>query len=165
MSILSFDHVHLYASDPEATMDFYRRHFGAERVGGSTNAAGDKNHFLILGGQLLVVSAPPSAWSNVAAAPSVAQRQFGFSHLGLNVESVDDQLTELSNGGVQILEPARQSGLIRYAYVAAPDGVVIELTQYVVPTRLKPLVPLLAVYNKVVHAVRRRLLLTATGAS
>jgi catechol 2,3-dioxygenase-like lactoylglutathione lyase family enzyme len=163
MRILSFDHVHLHAVQPEATIEFFREHFGAERVGGSTNVAGDKNHFLILGGQLLVVSAAPTAAGAVdTAGPS---RRHGIAHVGFNVASVDASLTELAAAGVTILEPAQQSGLIRYAYIAAPDGVVIELTEYVVPRRLKPLVPLLAGYNKLVHAIRRRLLLTATGKS
>lgn len=166
MNVLSFDHVHVYAADPERAIAFYRAHFGAERVGATANADGDENHFLVLGGQLLVVSAPPRAFvaARAAAAGADAKRgPFGLAHIGFNVADVDATLAELSAAGVPVLEPARQSGLIRYAYVGGPDGVAIEITQYILPARLRPLAPVLAGYNKLVHAIRRRLLVTAVG--
>lgn len=166
MNVLSFDHVHLYAADPERAIAFYRDHFGAERVGATANADGGENHFLLLGGQLLVVSAPPRAFRAAAAEaelPDAKRSPYGLAHVGFNVADVEATLAELTAAGVPVLEPARQSGLIRYAYVGGPDGVAIELTQYILPARLRPLAPVLAGYNKLVHAIRRRLLLTAVG--
>ena len=72
-------------------------------------------------------------------------------------------LAELSAAGVQVLQSVRESGLIRYACVGGPGGVAIELTQYILPARLRPLAPVLAGYNKAVHAIRRQLLRTAVG--
>lgn len=164
MNVLSFDHVHVYAADPERAIAFYTGHFGAERVGGVTNADGDENNFLVLGGQLLVVSVAPRALLRSAVGTGAgAAGPYGLAHIGFNVADIDATLAELSAAGVQVLQSARESGLIRYAYVGGPDGVAIELTQYVLPARLRPLAPVLAGYNKAVHAIRRQLLRTAVG--
>ena len=81
----SFDHVHLYAADPEATITFYVEVLGAERLGVIPSSSGGGNHFLILGGQYLVISAfhltsrqpsrPRSAMAR--AAPASASRIWG----------------------------------------------------------------------------------------
>ena len=164
MNVLSFDHVHVYAADPERAIAFYTGHFGAERVGAVPNADGDDNHFLVLGGQLLVVSAAPRALLRSAVGTGGgAAGPYGLAHIGFNVADVDATLAELSAAGVQVLQSVRESGLIRYAYVGGPDGVAIELTQYILPARLRPLAPVLAGYNKAVHAIRRQLLRTAVG--
>ncbi len=58
-------------------------------------------------------------------------RRFGVAHFGLRVEDVDASVTELRAGGVRILGPTvREPSGLTCAYLAAPDGVVIELTQY-----------------------------------
>jgi catechol 2,3-dioxygenase-like lactoylglutathione lyase family enzyme len=167
MNVLSFDHVHVYAADPERSIAFYTGHFGAERVGGTTNADGDENHFLVLGGQLLVVSVAPRVLLERArergADDGAPAGPYGLAHIGFNVADVDATLAGLAAAGVEVLQPARASGLIRYAYVGGPDGVAIELTQYVLPPRLRPLAPVLAGYNRAVHAIRRQLLRTAVG--
>ena len=49
----------------------------------------------------------------------------------------------------------KQGGIVRYAYVQAPDGVVIELTAYKVKGALRAALPVLAAYNRLVHAARR----------
>ncbi len=47
------------------------------------------------------------------------------------------------------------SGAIRYVYFTAPDGVVVELTEYVLPPALRPLLAALNVFNRSVHRARR----------
>ena len=43
-------------------------------------------------------------------------------------------LAELSDSNVRILsQPVREQSGLTYAYIAAPDGVVVELTQYESP--------------------------------
>jgi catechol 2,3-dioxygenase-like lactoylglutathione lyase family enzyme len=56
---------------------------------------------------------------------------FGVAHFGLRVADVDAAIAELSASGVRVLgETVREPSGLTYAYVAAPDGVVVELTQY-----------------------------------
>ena len=56
---------------------------------------------------------------------------FGVAHFGLRVEDIFAAIAELSASGVRVLaEPQSEPSGLTYAYIAAPDGVVIELTQY-----------------------------------
>jgi lactoylglutathione lyase len=56
---------------------------------------------------------------------------FGVAHFSLRVEDVRAAIAELSASGVRVLsQPVREPSGLTYAYVAAPDGVVVELTQY-----------------------------------
>ena len=56
---------------------------------------------------------------------------FGVAHFGLRVADVDAAIAELSAAGVRILsQPIQEESGLTYAYIAAPDGVVVELTQY-----------------------------------
>ena len=51
--------------------------------------------------------------------------------MGFRVESVDTAIAELTASGVRVLsETIREPSGLSYAYIAAPDGVVVELTQY-----------------------------------
>ena len=139
----ALDHLHVYASDPEATIAFYERWFGAERVGKLGTRDGRTNEFLVLGGQVLVISAfPPGLRSHEP--PEVGDgaltNGFGVSHLGINVADLDGLVARLRAGGVYVHDEPVTTGAIRYVYLSAPDGVILELTQYVVPRHLKPAV-------------------------
>jgi catechol 2,3-dioxygenase-like lactoylglutathione lyase family enzyme len=161
MNVQAFDHVHVYAADPERTIRFYEGHFGAERLGTLRNAIGDANTFVLLGGQLLVIGGFPPGMSAAPPAPAADGARangFGVAHIGINVDDVDAAVRELEDAGVRVLSPVKQGGIVRYAYVEAPDGVVLELTAYRVTGALRVALPLLAGYNRVVHATRRALL-------
>jgi catechol 2,3-dioxygenase-like lactoylglutathione lyase family enzyme len=50
------------------------------------------------------------------------------------VADVRTALEELSSSGVRVLsQPVEEPSGLTYAYLAAPDGVVVELTQYESP--------------------------------
>jgi catechol 2,3-dioxygenase-like lactoylglutathione lyase family enzyme len=164
MRVAAFDHVHIYAADPAATLAFYKRHFGAEHLGGLPNAQGGVNEFLLLGGQLLVVGAFPPGMAPTKAPPAgdgALAAGFGVAHVGINIDDVDGAVREFETAGVPVLSPVRQGGMIRYAYIQAPDGVVIELTAYRVKGALRAALPVLAGYNRLVHAARRALVKAA----
>jgi len=134
MKVHSLDHIHIYAADPEESAQFYTRHLNATPVHRNTNINGDLRIFLALGGQILVVGSFPSGMAP-AGPPNVGDgaydHGFGVAHLGLRVEDVFAAIAELSASGVRVLaEPKSEPSGLTYAYIAAPDGVVIELTQY-----------------------------------
>ena len=130
----SLDHIHIYAAEPEESARYYERHFEAKPFLRNTNSNGDSRIFLALGGQVLVLGSFPSGL--VPAPPPEAGdgaycHGFGVAHFGLRVANVDTAIAELSESGVRILsQPVREPSGLTYAYIAAPDGVVVELTQY-----------------------------------
>ncbi len=134
MQVESLDHIHIYAAEPEESARFYQHHFEAKPVLRNTNANGDIRIFLALGGQLLVVGSFPTGLTPTSP-PEVGDgaysHGFGVAHFGLRVADVGAAIEELSASGVGVLsQPVREPSGLTYAYVAAPDGVVVELTQY-----------------------------------
>ncbi len=134
LKVESLDHIHIYATEPEESARFYRHHFEAKPVLRNTNANGNTRIFLALGGQILVVGSFPIGL--VPALPPDAgdgaySHGFGVAHFGLRVADVVSATAELAAAGVRVLgEPVCEPSGLTYAYVAAPDGVIVELTQY-----------------------------------
>ena len=134
MQVESLDHIHIYAAEPEESARFYTRHFEAKPVLRNTNANGDARIFLALGGQILVLGSFPSGLAPAPppeAGDGAYRHGFGVAHFGLRVTDVEAAIAELSASGVRVLgRPVREPSGLTYAYIAAPDGVVVELTQY-----------------------------------
>ena len=134
MQVKSLDHIHVYAADPEDSARFYQRHFDAQPVNRDTNVNGDVRIYLAIGSALLVVGAFPRGMSPSPppeAGDGAYRHGFGVAHVGICVDDVRAAVDELEASGVAILSrPVDEPSGLTYAYVAAPDGVVIELTQY-----------------------------------
>jgi catechol 2,3-dioxygenase-like lactoylglutathione lyase family enzyme len=134
MQIKSLDHIHIYAAEPEESVRFWTDHFDAKLLFRNTNNNGDVRVFLSLGGQVLVLGSFPdglAAASPPDAGDGAYRHGFGVAHFGLRVEDVDSAIAELSGAGVRVLsDVVREPSGLSYAYVAAPDGVVVELTEY-----------------------------------
>lgn len=134
VKVHSLDHIHIYAADPEESARFYLDHLNATPVHRNTNINGDLRIFLALGGQILVVGSFPSGMAPAgppSAGDGAYDHGFGVAHFGLRVEDVCAATAELSAAGVRVLaEPRSEPSGLTYAYIAAPDGVVVELTQY-----------------------------------
>lgn len=134
MQVKKLDHIHVYAADPDASAKFYTDHFEAKPIVRNRNANGDTRIFLALGGQVLVLGDFPKGLRPASppdAGDGAYSNGFGIAHFGLRVEDVEFAVQELASAKVRVLsEPIREQSGLTYAYVAAPDGVVIELTQY-----------------------------------
>ncbi|MFT5353908.1 MAG: catechol 2,3-dioxygenase-like lactoylglutathione lyase family enzyme [Polyangiales bacterium] len=156
--VLALDHIHIYAADPDVSIAFYETYFDAECVGSLPTLDERRNHFLILGAQIIVISAFPSGVS-ARESPGVhdgaSKAGFGVSHIGLNVARLDAHVGRLKTANVRVHGEPVTSGPIRYVYVDAPDGVVLELTQYVLPRRFTPALALLNAMNRSVHASKK----------
>jgi len=137
MRVESLDHIHVYCEDPESSAVFYTQHFEAAEVLRNNNFQGELRIFLALGGQLLVLGPFPAGHAPAAApepGDGAYRHGFGVAHIGLHVANVATAVAELSAAGVPILShPVTESTGLTFAYVAAPDGVVLELTQYPPP--------------------------------
>jgi len=133
MKIESFDHIHIYSKEPEESAKFYIQFFGSERLYQKAGAGGLRV-FLSLGGQIIVIGPFPSDRAAVISDDLVEdphQHQIGLDHFGIRVKDLAAAVEELRKQRVKILaEPVSGSSGISYAFIAAPDGVIIELTQY-----------------------------------
>ena len=137
MQVKSLDHIHVYAADPDLSARFYEKHFDAKPIARNTKVDGETRILLALGGQVLVLGSFPSGVQPSpppVSADGANRHGFGISHFGLRVANVEEALAELADSGVPVLSPPvrEPSGPI-YAFIVAPDGVVVELTQYESP--------------------------------
>jgi catechol 2,3-dioxygenase-like lactoylglutathione lyase family enzyme len=158
--INSFDHVHLYARDLAVALRFYTHDLGAENIGILPSNSGSDNHLLLLGGQFLVVSRFPEGMEPATPPPEgdgALTHGFGVAHFGLNVADLAQTIATLQSSGVRVHSSPRGAGAVRFVYFTAPDGVVIELTEYKLPPKLRPLAKVAVGIDRGIHRVRRLL--------
>jgi len=115
--MISLHHTHLFASDVDATIRFWRTHFGAE-VALDVVFAGARNVFMRVGqGRLHLYDQPPRH----AGAGTV-------HHLGIETDELDALVKRLASAGVSVTEVRRQPDA-DYAMAQGPDGLLLELFQ------------------------------------
>jgi len=122
-------HINLNVSDIERSARFYQAVFGLELLTDYTGPMGSHPH-----GRQMIFSTPGCA--DVIALSQVAGAAIGgggMTHWGLNLErdaDVDDAIAQVIRAGGRLLnrEEYEFEGIHeRHAYVADPDGYVIEL--------------------------------------
>jgi catechol 2,3-dioxygenase-like lactoylglutathione lyase family enzyme len=119
------DHFHFYCSDPEATLTFFEKYFGA-KVESRVNFP----DWLIIRFKLgeFIVALSPKRGDMVLGEPARGPRR-GFDHLGIYVDGIDDLVARMRRDGVEIATAPYDAGPVRIAYVYAPDGIQLELLQ------------------------------------
>jgi catechol 2,3-dioxygenase-like lactoylglutathione lyase family enzyme len=131
-----FDHVHIISQNPEASAKWYVEIFGAT-IRANTVARGAPQIFVDLGGMTILIRGRRPGEDPVAARPI---RQFadfsshdarGIDHFGFTYQGdLTAFCAELRAKGVTFpVELKRGVGGSLLCYVAAPDGVSIELMQ------------------------------------
>jgi predicted enzyme related to lactoylglutathione lyase len=109
-----FDHVHLHVDDVERAVSFYREVFGAEEA----FRVGDGLVFVRLsGGEVVGLDGRPEPERNPA-------------HVGLTLaegEDLDAAVEAVVRAGGALLERGEHAPGVPFAYVADPDGNVLEL--------------------------------------
>jgi len=156
----TLDHIHIFAQNPDRSIAFFVEALGAELLGALPTTGDKPNRLLILGGQFLVISAFPEgmeAHPQAAVGDGAVRNGFGVAHIGLNVSDLDEAIAHIRAHGVEPHSSPRGTGSIRYVYFTAPDGVVVELTQYVLSPRLARLAYFVTLFDRGVHAMRRLL--------
>lgn len=132
----SFDHVHIISKDPHAAARWYVEMFGA-RIAADTIARGAPQIFVDLGGMTILIrgerpgEAPEEArpirdYADFSSHNARGIDHFGFMYHGDLAAFCD----ELGAKGVALAVPLKHGvGGSLLCYVAAPDGVSIELMQ------------------------------------
>ncbi len=121
---VSFDHVHLVATDPSTTAAWYVDKLGGE-ITRSLEVRGAPQIYVALGGFIVIVRGQRPA-ETAAVKPGL---QWGVDHFGLRVKGdFDGFCGGLRQKGVKFsLEPTDFNPTTRIAFIDAPDGVSIEL--------------------------------------
>ena len=119
------DHFHFYCADPEATLSFFEKYFGAV-----VETRVKLPDWLIIRfkiGDFVVALSPKRGDSELAAAVRGPRR--GFDHFGIYVDGIDELVARMRGDGVEIAAAPYDAGPVRIAYVYAPDSIQLELLQ------------------------------------
>jgi catechol 2,3-dioxygenase-like lactoylglutathione lyase family enzyme len=115
--MLSLHHTHLFASDVDRSIAFWRDHFGAVVLVDAV-FAGARNVFMRIGeGRLHLYDQPPKH----TGAGTV-------HHLGIETDELDALVGRLKAAGVSVTD-VRRHAEGDYAMAEAPDGLLLELFQ------------------------------------
>jgi catechol 2,3-dioxygenase-like lactoylglutathione lyase family enzyme len=131
-----FDHVHIISNDPTASANWYVEMFGAT-IAADTVARGAPQIFVDLGGMTILIRGPRPGEAPVAPRPIRQYQDFsshdawGTDHFGFLYQgNLAAFCAELRAKGVSFpVELKKGVGGSLLCYVAAPDGVSIELMQ------------------------------------
>lgn len=131
-----FDHLHIVAEDPEATVKWYVEMFGAD-VTANTIARGAPQIFMEIGGTTIIIrgkrpgEAPTAAKAFRHYSDFSSKNEWGTDHFGFMYHGDLPAFCEvLCAKGVAFPVPLKKGvdGSL-LCYVQAPDGVSIELMQ------------------------------------
>jgi catechol 2,3-dioxygenase-like lactoylglutathione lyase family enzyme len=117
-------HTHLFASDLEAALKFYRDMFGG-RVVFDMNMAGARNVFLAIGrGGLNFYDQPPPGYGKGA-----------IHHIGIQTDDLEGLVAHMKSKGASFRKEITDVGFWKYVMFQGPDKVLLELFQ-VIPERI-----------------------------
>ena len=134
---LGFDHIHLISRDPKATADWYREMFGGEVTAVQENLRGAPQLDVKVGGMTIVIRGQrpgeqPAETRSIRQFDGYSSHdEWGTDHFGFTYRGdLRAFCTELKRRGVRMaVEPWEFKPGMVLCYVAAPDGVSIELIQ------------------------------------
>ena len=131
-----FDHVHIISENPHASAEWYVEMFGAT-IAADTVARGAPQIFVELGGMTILIrgrrpgeqpapARPIKPFADFSSHDAWGTDHFGFMYQG----DLEAFCEELRRKGVTFPVPLKRGvGGSLLCYVAAPDGVSIELMQ------------------------------------
>jgi catechol 2,3-dioxygenase-like lactoylglutathione lyase family enzyme len=130
-----FDHVHLISRKPKATADWYVEMFGAE-IERESETRGAPQIFVVLGGTTIIIRGqrpgeepsdpkPVEQYADYSSHNEWGTDHFGFMYRG----DLAAFCEELRGKGVAFPVELKSFNGNTLCYVAAPDGVSIELMQ------------------------------------
>jgi lactoylglutathione lyase len=123
MAKITWDHIHLRTTNPEAMAQWFEKMLGAEVV--RSMQQGQPRIDLKLGGANIFI-APVKDGDGTNSAPTIPYR--GLDHFGLSVSGIDAIAADLKSKGVVFTrEPTTVRPGVRVCFIRAPEGVSIEL--------------------------------------
>jgi len=111
-------HVHIFASDMNATLKFWQEMFDA-KILFDMEMAGARNVMLSIGsGRINIYDQQPGEGGGGA-----------YHHLGIQTDDLDALLARMEAKGFRFRGPVREHGYLRYMMAMAPDKILLELFQ------------------------------------
>jgi catechol 2,3-dioxygenase-like lactoylglutathione lyase family enzyme len=135
--VMAFDHIHLISRDPKAAADWYKEMFGGEIAEVQPNLRGAPQIDVRVGGMTIVIrgqrpgeqpadTQPMRHFDGYSSHDKWGTDHFGFLYQG----DLTALCADLRKKGVSFpVELKKGVGGSLLCYVAAPDGVSIELMQ------------------------------------
>jgi len=116
---MDLHHVHVFANDIDATIDWWSRHLGAKVVF-DAKLAGARNVFVTVGtGRLHIYDQAPKDRGRGA-----------IHHLGIKVADLRRAWQRLQAEGLTSPHGLREHNGWRYVMIVAPDGILLELFEF-----------------------------------
>ena len=135
--VIAFDHIHLISRDPKAAADWYREMLGGEVTAVQENLRGAPQFDVRVGGMTVIIrgrrpgehpaeTKPMHHFEGYSSHDAWGTDHFAFTYRG----DLRAFCAELKRKGVRMaVEPWEFKPGMVLCYVAAPDGVSIELIQ------------------------------------
>ncbi len=116
----SLHHAHLFASNLDESIKFYRDMFGA-KVLFDLKMAGARNVMISIG----------SSKINFYDQPPKDQGRGAIHHLGIETDDLKALVVHMEKRGFQFINEIKNFGPLNYVMAAAPDNVLLELFEVV----------------------------------
>lgn len=111
-------HIHIFASDIQATLGFWKNMFGAQ-VLFDMEIAGARNVMIAIGlGRINIYDKPPRDGNGGA-----------YHHLGIQTDDLDALVEHMKGQWFQFQGQIREHGYLRYIMAMAPDKILLEIFQ------------------------------------
>ena len=122
------NHIHLKASDPRTTADWYVKAFAFKIVSDETRVFGDR--FVRCQSEDGTPVNISGARASEKLRPGDAKAHHGLEHFGFDSESLEADIARLEGLGARLLEgPIQIPNGPRIAFLRAPDDVRVELIE------------------------------------
>ncbi len=113
---INLHHAHLFASDMEKSLDFYREMFDAE-VLFDLEVASARNVMIAIG----------SSKINFYDQPPKDQKRGVVHHLGIETDDIGALVTHMKSKGFEFRKPIKSLGILKYVMAEGPDHILFEL--------------------------------------
>jgi catechol 2,3-dioxygenase-like lactoylglutathione lyase family enzyme len=120
----NIDHVHIHASDPAKTIEFFVSFFGARVI----------QEFETLGRKLTIMSLGDKSKLSILHLPPAVEKpkpeMASINHIGIEVENIEDLIHRLKEKGFSFPVDLTQSPSgAKIAFCLGPDNVYLELIE------------------------------------
>ncbi len=116
---INLHHAHLFASNLEDSLNFYKEMFGAEILLDLT-VAGARNVMIAIG----------SAKINFYDQPPKDKERGPIHHLGIETDDIECLVSHMKSKGFKFRKNITNLGYMKYVMAEAPDQVLLELFEF-----------------------------------